>query len=88
MNEAPNFFEVFMGKNCAKSRSMKQPFCFILDKKSTIRWSDNKIVCSYTQTEERLSSTRGELRSACPLCLALLAVYTAVFSVILFDTNN
>ena len=34
VNEAPNF-EVFTGKNCAESRSMKQPFCFIMDKKST-----------------------------------------------------
>ena len=59
VNEAPNFFKVFMGINCVKSRSMKQPFCFILDKKSMIRWSDNKIGCSYTQAEERLSSTLG-----------------------------
>ena len=122
--------------------SMKQLFCFILDKKSTTRWSDSKIVCSYTQTEERLdfintqrieiclpfvpcitcsihsclvddfvsswiksqqsdgmttksfaaiqnafiSSTLGGLRFACPLCVALLAAYTAVFSMISFDT--
>ena len=47
-------------KHLTNFGSMKQPFCFILDKKSTIRWSDNKIVCSYTQTEERLDfiSTR------------------------------
>ena len=80
MNEASNFFKTFTGKNCVKSRSMKQPFCFILDKKSTIRWSDNKI-------EERLSLTLGGLRFACPLCLALLAVYTAAFPMISFDTN-
>ena len=73
MNEVPNFFEVLTSKNCAESRSMKQPFCFIMDKKSMTGWSDNKIVCSYIQTEERLSSALGRLRFACPLCLALLS---------------
>ena len=158
VNEAPNFFKAFTGKNCVKSRSMKQPCWFILDKKSMIRWSDNKIVCSYAQTEERLdfintrrteiclpfvscitcsihscflddfvlsgiklfhfildrrsmsdgvttksfaaihkpknaliSSVLGGLRFACPLCLALLAVYsiqyTAIFSMISFESN-
>ena len=44
VDETPNFFKAFTGKNCAKSSSIKQPICVIVDKKSTIRWSDNKIV--------------------------------------------
>ena len=78
--------EVFTGKNCAESMSMKQPFCFIMDKKSMIRWNDNKIVCSYIQPKNAfLLSTLGGLRFACPLCLALLAVVTQLSS---FGTNN
>ena len=45
VNETPNFFNAFTGKDCAKSNSgVKQPISFIVDKKSTVRWSDNKIV--------------------------------------------
>ena len=146
VNEAPNFFEAFAGKNCAKSRSMKQPFwfildkksairwmttksfaavhkpknaliqhsedrdllalcvlhhlqythlsswwfCFILDRKSTIRWSDNKIICSYTQTKECLDFINTQRTEVCMSFVSCIiySIHTAVFSMISFDKNN